>query len=305
MNTPLPKALIEAIQYFADPKVCVEFVKNLVFEDGEVFCRKCGNMEVTALSTRQLWQCKGCRKQFSVKVNTIFEDSPISLSKWLVAVWLITNAKNGISSYEIHRAIGVTQKTAWFLLHRIRHAMAEGSFVKLSGVVESDETWVGGSEKHKHVTKQMFKRNGRKDDKTLVMGMLERGGRVVAKVVDNQTKPVITAEVRKHVEAGATLYTDALHSYRSLAGEYNHDFTDHRIQYVRGPVHSNSIEGFWSLLKRSIKGTYTHIEPFHLNAYLNEQALRYNLRKGNDFTRFNQVVGQVAGRRLTWKQLTA
>lgn len=299
-----PKTLFEAVQFFADNDNCVEFVKSVVWPDGVATCPRCECQDCILLKNQQRWMCRDCRKQFSIKYNTIFEKSPLPLSKWLVAMWLTTSAKNGISSHELSRALGITQKSTWFMLHRIREAMRSGTFRKLSGVVEADESFIGGSEKNRHVTKQKYRRNGRKDDKTVVMGMLERGGEVVAKVVDNQKKPTITGEVRRHVEQGATLYTDALHSYRSLAGEYDHDFTDHRIQYVRGEVHTNTIEGFWSLFKRCVKGTWIHIDMCHTDRYLDEQCFRYNTRKNNDAVRVEVALANVRGRRLTWNELT-
>jgi transposase-like protein len=234
------------------------------------------------------------------------EDSPIGLDKWMTAAWLICNCKNGISSYEIARDLGITQKTAWFLDHRIRAAMQSGSFDKFTGECEVDETFIGGKARNMHVAKRERRITGTgSKDKTAVVGILERGGKVKTKVVDNRKKKTLQAEVRKHVEAGSALYTDALLSYEGLAGDYAHQVIDHAVAYVDGKIHTNGLENFWSLLKRGINGTYISVEPFHLFRYLDEQAFRYNNRKdATDADRFELVMGNVFGKRLTWNQLT-
>ncbi len=297
-----PKTLLEAVTYFSDNTRCVEYLTKTFWPNG-VIC-KCGSQRVTLLKTRQLWQCKDCRKQFSIKVNTVFENSALPLTKWLPAVWLLTNAKNGISSCELSRSLGISQHSTWFMLHRIREALRNGSLAKLSGTVESDESWVGGKEANRHISQRGGKRQGRKDDKTLVHGLLERGGEVRAQVVENQKMRTLIPIIHANVEAGATLYTDALQSYKNLRTMYSHDFVDHGFEYVRGDVHTNTIENYWSLVKRMLKGTYIHTEPFHLDRYLDEQGFRYNTRKGNDQSRFELAISQVVGKRLTYKELT-
>ncbi len=240
------------------------------------------------------------------------EDSPIGLDKWLMAMWLIVNCKNGISSYEIHRALGITQKSAWFLDHRIRMALHTGSFENLlSGECEADETFIGGKARNMHKGKRAERITGTgTKDKTAVMGILERGGKVRTSVLPNRKKKAIQAEVRKHVETGSALYTDALLSYEGLAGDFAHSVVDHAVQYVDGKIHTNGLENFWSLLKRGINGTYVSVEPFHLFRYLDEQAFRYNHRKDetgeslNDADRFDLAVRQIVGKRLTWDRLT-
>lgn len=234
------------------------------------------------------------------------EDSPIGLDKWLTAMWQIVNCKNGISSYEIHRAIGVTQKTAWFMDHRIRFALGVGPVDKLSGEVEADETFIGGKARNMHieVKKRRITGTGGKD-KTAVMGILQRGGKVRTSVVPNRKRHALQAEVKKHVEVGAALYTDALLSYEGLASDYAHQVVDHAVKYVDGKVHTNGLENFWSLVKRGISGTYVSVEPFHLFRYLDEQTFRYNHREGmNDADRFNVAVRQIVGKRLTFDELT-
>jgi transposase-like protein len=226
----------------------------------------------------------------------------------MMAMWMIAACKNGVSSYEIHRAIGVTQKSAWFMAHRIRKAMQYGSTVKLGGEggeIEADETFIGGKARNMHKSKRERRITGTGGkDKIAVMGILERGGQVRTTVIPSRKKNVVQAEVRKHAQAGSALYTDALKSYTGLT-EYEHQVIDHAVEYVNGRIHTNGLENFWSLLKRGINGTYVSVEPFHLFRYLDEQSFRYNNRKGmNDQARFEKVMGNVYGHRLTYGQLT-
>lgn len=301
-----PANLLEAIRYFENPDVSNEFVAALRWPNGPE-CPVCGGKELGYIRTRRLWQCKNkeCKKQFSVKMGTIFEDSPIGLDKWIAAVWLIANAKNGISSHEVGRSIGVTQKTAWFMMHRVRLAMQDGSFRMLSGEVEVDETFIGGKARYMHKTDRARKITGTGGkDKTKVLGIKERDGEVRAVVVAGTRKGHLLPHIRKNVEPGSAVYTDALASYTKLGEDYAHETIDHAVEYVDGQVSTNQIENFWSLLKRGLKGTYVSVEPFHLFRYLDEQVYRFNKRKANDFTRFAWLLGSVAGRRLTWDSLT-
>ncbi len=300
-----PKTLLEAIRYFADLDVATEYVARLRWPEGPV-CPKCGVLDEKHyyLKTRRVWKCRACKKQFSVKVGTIFEDSAIGLDKWLPAVWLIANCKNGVSSYELARSLGVTQKTAWFMLHRIRLAMQTGTFEKLSGQVEADETYIGGKARNMHKSKRAEKIKGRgMSGKVAVMGLLERHGEVRTKVVPDTRSRTLQVEVRENVEPGSEVHTDALKSYRGLDPEYVHNVVDHAEKYVDGHVHTNGLENFWSLLKRGIKGTYVSVEPFHLFRYLDEQAFRFNEREGEDSDRFAKTLGSVSGRRLTYSEL--
>jgi transposase-like protein len=281
---------------------------DLRWPDGKVACPQCGSEHVVYLAKARAWKCysKHSRPKFTLKTGTIFEDSPLGLDKWLAALWLLVNAKNGISSCEIHRAIGITQKSAWFMAHRLRFALHHGSFDKLTGEVEADETFIGGKARNMHVAqrKRRITATGTKD-KTAVMGILERGGKVRTVVVENRKKHALRAEVHAHVEAGAALYPDALLSYEGLEGKYAHQVIDHAVKYVDGQVHTNGLENYWSLLKRGIDGTYVSVEPFHLFRYLDEQAFRYNNRKEmNDYDRFKLAASQVVDKRLTWKQAT-
>jgi len=306
-----PTTLQEAIVYFSDPVNCREYLVARRWPDG-VICPRCGSTSVSFLEKYNRWQCgaRHANRQFTSKTGTIFEDSPLGLDKWLTAMWQIVNCKNGISSYEVHRAIGITQKSAWFMDHRIRHALGMSPVDKLSGEIEADETMIGGLARNMHKGKRALKITGTGGkDKTLVMGILERGGKVRTKVIANRKKTTVQKELRKHVEAGSSIYTDALKSYEGLS-EFQHGIIDHAIAYVDGKIHTNGLENFWSLVKRGLKGTYISVEPFHLFRYLDEQVYRYNHRKGedgeplNDGQRFDLAVRQIVGKRLTWDHLT-
>ncbi len=303
-----PKSLQEAIVYFSNPDNCIDYIAIRRWPNG-VVCPGCGATKVSFNANRRTWKCGSHhpRREFSVKVGTIYEDSPIPLDKWLTATWLVTNCKNGVSSYEIARDIDVTQKSAWFMLHRIRLAMQDDFFgSKLGGEVEVDETFIGGKARNMHVSERKRRITGTgTKDKTAVMGILERGGKLRAAVIPSRRKTVLQEEVRKHVTAGAALYSDALMSYDGLATDYAHQVVDHATQYVDGRVHTNGLENFWSLLKRGISGTYVSVEPFHLHRYLDEQMFRFNNRKElDDAGRFDLAVRQIVGKRITFAQLT-
>jgi transposase-like protein len=305
-DSNFPKTLQQAIKHFSsDEQLCIDFFASIRWENGIAICPICESDKTSFLSTRKVWKCKACKKQFSVKVGTILEGSNISLDKWICGIWLIVNAKNGISSYEIHRSIGITQKSAWFMLHRIRAAMETGSFEKLSGNVECDETFIGGKAKNMHKSKREKVIQGRGSvGKTAVFGALERKGRVLAKVIESTDRETLHNEVKEKVETGANLFTDEWRSYRGLDESYIHEVINHGVEYVKGNVHTNGIENFWALLKRTIKGTYVSVEPFHLERYLAEQTFRFNERKGKDKDRFLKAVANIGGKRLTYKQLT-
>lgn len=310
MTDALPKSLLDAVRYFSDLRVCHEYMHRIKWPDGKVVCPKCGGESCKEISTRPgTLKCnvKACQKQFSYKVGTIFEDSPLGLDKWFVAVWAIANAKNGISSHELHRALGVTQKTAWFMLHRIREAMKTGSFQKLDGDIESDETFIGGEAKNMHAAKREKRITGRGAvGKQAVQGILKRGGEVRTKVVGNTEAETLGGNVIRNVAWGSRLFTDAARSYAGMAGRFVHHTVDHSVQYVRdGFIHTNGMENFWCLLKRSLKGTWTHVAAFHLDRYCDEQAWRYNHRKTNDGSRFWTVLQSVVGRRITYRRLCA
>ena len=299
-----PKSLIEAVRYFSDLRVCNDYMRSIKWADGNPVCPKCGSANCYELSTRPVLKCRACKKQFSYKVGTIFEDSPLGLDKWFVAVWCIANSKNGISSHELGRALGVTQKTAWFMLHRVRESMRSEEFSKLSGTVESDETFIGGEARnmHKHIREKKIRGRGAVG-KRIVHGLLERGGKAIAHVVDavepGDLHPIIISNVAK----GSNLYTDEHKAYIGLDGYFVHEAVNHAMEYVRGQVHTNGLENFWCLFKRALKGTYTHCEPFHLQRYVDEELFRFNERTDKDAGRFRVLMRAVPGRRLTWRQL--
>lgn len=300
----VPDTLMEVIKHFSDPATCVRFMAHLRWNDGPI-CPRCESPRLSFLTTRLMWKCLECKKQFSVKVGTIFEDSAIGLDKWLCAMWLIANCKNGVSSYEIARDLKITQKSAWFLLHRIRYAMRTKSFMKLSGEVEVDESFIGGKARNMHKNKRDQKIHGRgPDGKAIVFGMIERGGEVRAITVNTRKKTELQKTIRENIEAGSAIFSDELKSYDGLETDYEHAVINHAVEYVNGNVHTNTMENFWSLLKRDLHGTYISVEPFHLARYIDEQAFRFNKRHTTDQDRFVQLCSMVANRRLTWNELT-
>lgn len=323
MNSPT--TLLEAIQYFSDEQTCIDAVVAMRWPNG-VVCELCGADQPYYLKTQKRFKCRKCRKQFSVKVNSIFEDSPISLTRWLPALWLIVNCKNGISSYELARDLGVTQKSAWFMLQRLRLALKARDFaVKMGsgegGGVEVDETFIGGKLKNMHKKRAAALQMARVDhktneyhtrhaNKTAVFGMLDRESRQVrAKVVKNVKRETLQNEILSNIQHGSVVYSDQAVSYDKLKENYIHETVNHVDAYVRGNVHTNGLENFWSLMKRNLSGTYVAVEPFHLDRYLDEQMFRFNNRATrdnslNDADRFYLALSQVANRRLTYAELT-
>ena len=333
MNTEqLPKSLIEAVAYFADESRSHDFLVAMRWPDG-VRCAHCNSKNIGKLVvsienkkgrtlksgkviepytiTRRVWNCKACKQQFTAKVGTIFAESPLPLAKWLPAFWLVVNAKNGVSSCELARSLGITQKSAWHMGHRIRTSIQRGGgIVRMDGVVEVDESFIGGLARNMHKDKRAQKIKGTGGTgKTAVMGLLQRhsekkSSRVVANVIPNVRGEVLKGEIRKYVLAGAEVQTDAWTGYNNMPSDYVHRVVDHAESYVQDGVHTNGLENFWSLLKRTIKGTYVHCAPFHLFRYLDEQTYRFNERKGDDQARFVDAVKTTKDRRLTWKKLT-
>jgi transposase-like protein len=319
-----PKTLQQATVYFANPDNCISFLVSRRWPDGVVKCPTCGSEKVSYVPTRRVWQCKTRhpKSQFSIKVGTIFEDSAVSLDKWLMAMWMVANCKNGVSSHEIARTIGITQKSAWHMLHRIRLAMKDSNLEgklggKDGGPVEVDESFVGGNPKNWHNSRREKMRNEVRTErirqyknaythKTAVLGMLDRESRQIrAKVVPNVRRDTLQAEILNTIQPNTHVYTDQAVTYTTLREDYVHKTVNHAETYVNGLVHTNSLENFWSLMKRNLAGTYVAVEPFHLDRYLDEQVFRFNNRINNtDATRFSKVVTQIVGKRLTYAKLT-
>jgi transposase-like protein len=317
-----PKTLAQAIQYFTDADNCLNYLKARRWPDGKVICPTCGRDDAPFVPSRRFWQCKTRhpKAQFSIKTGTILEESPLGLDKWLPVMWMVANCKNGVSSWEIHRSLGVTQKTAWFMLHRIRLGMkadfGHGPLTKIGGEgseVEVDETFVGGKKQNMHADKKVrYEAKGGAHGKAVVQGILDRDARQVrAKVMPNVTREALQSEILKQVKFGTKVYTDDAVAYeQGLQRRYVHEFVNKTEAYVSGRVHVNGVENFWSLLKRGLKGTYVAVEPFHLERYVDEQVFRYNNRATkdnplNDADRFSLLCSQIVGKRLTYAELTA
>jgi transposase-like protein len=333
------KTLQQAITHFSDKENCRAFMVFMRWPDGVPRCPYCDATKLTWLAKANVYRCYGDhpKQKFSLKVGTVFEDSALGLEKWLPAVWQLANCKNGISSYELSRALGVTQRTAWFMLHRIRLAMQDGNWSKLGGEgggpVEVDEAYFGGKPKNKHLSQRSRDQGkkylldelgnreslnpnyvpstGRNTKKIPVFGMLDREARKVrTQVIPQVKRDVLMNAILANVEKRSTIYTDGLRDYLSLTAlEFIHETVNHVNEYVRGEVHTNGIENFWSLLRRTLNGTYVSVEPFHLHRYADEQAFRFNNRatKDNPLTdsdRFVLAVSQIVGKRLTYAELT-
>lgn len=319
-----PQTLLEAIQYFSNEQLCIDTVAEMRWPDG-IACPECWAKNPLYLKTQKRWKCRNCRIQFSVKRGSIFEDSPVSLGKWLPALWLLVNCKNGVSSYEVARDLGVTQRTAWFMLHRLRLVLkAQDLGTKFGsndgGEVEIDESFVGGKLRNMHRSRanklnKVKQGTGSEarvhyENKTAVLGMLDRNSRQVrAKVVPNVKRETLQTEILSNVKFGSRVYTDQAVAYDALRRRYIHETVNHAETYVRGQVHTNGLENFWSLMKRNLSGTYVAVEPFHLDRYLDEQMFRFNNRATkdnplNDSDRFLLALSQVANKRLTYAQLT-
>ncbi len=304
-----PKTLQQALQYFADPKNCREYLVARRWPNG-VTCPRCGSDKIAFLEKYNRWQCNSkthANRQFTAKTGTIFEDSPLGLDKWLAAMWLLVNCKNGISSYEVSRDLGVSQKSAWHMMHRIRLAMQDDlTGGMLGGEVEVDETFIGGKVRNMHRSRKVeMQKRSQKGNKVVVIGALERKGRVRASVAPDRTTPVIRDHVLGNVDIGSVIFSDEHAGNWRMDDKYRHQIVQHAEQYVDGNIHTNGLENFWSLLKRGLHGTYVSVEPFHLFRYIDEQAFRFNNRKGmNDSDRFDLAVRQIVGKRLTWAEVT-
>jgi transposase-like protein len=270
------------------------------------FCPYCGSTKVYNFSDKRTHKCGDCRQRFSIKVGTIFEDSKVPLRKWLMAIWLLTSHRKGIASTQLAKDIEVTQKTAWFMLHRLRHAAMTKSFnAPLAGSVEIDETFVGGKERNKHASKREHKGRGGVG-KAVVMGLIERGGELRAGPVKDTKGETLQRVVRANVAVGSNVYTDEAAAYRGLDRDFHHFTVNHGAgEYVRHiHAHTNSIEGVWALLKRQIIGIHHWVSPKHLSRYVNEMSWRYNRREMAEGARVNALIADADGR-LTYRALIA
>jgi transposase-like protein len=312
-----PKTLKEAILHYSDAQTCINAVALMRWQDGSPVCPRCNAAQTDRnhywLAKQKRWKCYSCRKQFSVKVGTIFEDSPLGLDTWMIALWMLCNCRNGVSSYEIARATGIAQKSAWFVLQRLRFVLKDTRPVMLGegaeSPVEVDECFIGGKPKNMHRSRRLQRQVAAYGfaEKTPVFGMLERGTRQVrASVIPNVKRETLQKKILDNVGFGATVYSDGWAGYDGLkAAKFVHETVNHMDEYVRGSVSTQAIENFWSCLKRTLGGTYVAVEPFHLDRYLDEQMFRFNNRIGHtDGTRFQKALGQVGGKRLTWVELT-
>lgn len=298
--------LIQATQYFSNPETCVEYLTNLRWSNG-ITCAHCNHDKVYTLKgATKRYKCASCRKQFSATKGTIFENSAIPLQKWFIAIYLLTSHKKGISSMQLAKDMGITQKSAWFMLQRIRFALQTKSFnvPVLENTVECDETYIGGKNKNRHASKKIANSQGRSvKDKAPVFGLVERNGRVVAMKVTDTTKGTIQPLIHKHVSSDANVMTDEWLAYRGLNKSFNHSVVNHGTgEYVNGLAHTNTIEGFWSLLKRGIVGIYHQVSVKHLDLYVDEFEFRYNTKEMCEYSRFENMIS-LSSTRLTYNQL--
>lgn len=295
-------SLFQLLDYFTTEEICEQHLAVIRW-NGTPTCPYCESERVNSLKgTTNRYKCYGCRKQFGVKVGTIFHDSKISLRKWFVAIYLVTAHKKGISSCQLARDLKISQKSAWFVLQRIRetyNVKAE----KFTNTVEIDETYIGGKEKNRHANKRSAGTQGG-SGKTPVLGILERDGKVYAIPVKNRQARTIVPIMVDTVEAGTTVYTDEFKGYVSLQKNYAHDFVCHSAnQYVSGIVHTNGIENFWSLLKRGLDGIYHQVSDQHLHRYVNEFTFRFNNRNLSEGSKFDVALANGTNKRLDYKTL--
>lgn len=296
-------SLYDFFEAFPDEQAAIDHLRAIRWRDG-AYCPYCGSKRIMHFSDKRTHKCHDCRQRFSIKVGTIFEDTKLPLRKWFAAIWLITSHKKGIASTQLARDLKITQKTAWFVLHRLRYAARTKSFNRpLAGTVEMDETVIGGKEQNKHKSKRKGVRGS--SGKTVVFGMLERGGEVRARKIKDLSGRSIRGQVFDNVAEGAVLLTDEHTSYQTLDGTPHHRFSVNHSkgEYARGPVHINSLEGVWGLFKRQVYGIHHHISEKHLDAYLGEMCYRYSRREMEDAERVNDLLGRVEGR-LTYRALT-
>ncbi|MCP5433206.1 MAG: IS1595 family transposase [Alphaproteobacteria bacterium] len=298
-------SLIELMEALPDEQSAIDHFTAIRWKDG-AFCPHCGSTKIYHFSDKRSHKCGACRARFSIKVGTIFEDTKIPLRKWMMAIWLITSHKKGIASTQLAKDIKVTQKTAWFMLHRLRHAAMTKSFsAPLKGTVEADETYVGGKAKNKHASKREKGTQGGRG-KVIVFGMLEREGQLRTLHISNLKAHNVHGIISDHVEPGANIMTDEHVSFVGLQGRYHHHTVNHSAgEYVRHFfAHTNGIESVWALLKRQIIGIHHWVSQKHLSRYLGEMAWRYNRRNLEEGDRLNALLSSTDGR-LTYRALVA
>jgi transposase-like protein len=298
MNLP------ELIERFGSEDRCHAYLEELRWPDG-VRCPRCDSDKISRIKARRQFDCDGCRYQFSVRVGTLFHDSKLPLWKWFLAVYVMGESKKGVSANQLKRMLGVSYKTAWYLCHRIRSAMHDESGEMLHGIVEADETYVGGKAGGFSSRKEAARH--RRDNKTVVLGAVERGGRVRLRVAPDATSESVKGFLKDVVHDDAeAIYTDSHRSYRGI-GDHNtkHEYVDHsRDEWVRGQIHTNTVESVWSLFDRSVIGAYHKLSVKHLPAYLDEAAFRWNNRT-NPYLFRDTILALVEGDTLTFQQLTA
>jgi len=294
---------MDAMRVFSDEAACEAYIGSIKWPDGPT-CSRCRSTDVGFIKSRRRYQCRSCRRQFSLKTQTVFESSPLTLAQWIVATWMIANHRNGVSSCEIARALGIKQQSAWHLCHRVRNLARPGWVDRLQGEVESDSTLVGGRFKFMHKSKRDEAAKRGPHGKSVVHALLERGGEVRAMVIKRESSNIVMDICKAHIAYGSKLYTDSANEYRRAGEVFKHEFVNHMMQYVRGSCHTNGLENFFSLLRRSIKGTYVAVDPQHLTAYVDEQAFRFNNRKETDWQRFDRLMRKIVGRRLMYSTLT-
>lgn len=305
METNKFKSVIDFLSYFKDEETCRDYFEQIRFQDGE-YCPHCGNTLVYRFSNGKRFRCSACKKDFTIKTGTVFGESKVSMKKWFIAIYLLTTSKKGISSVQLAKQIGVTQKTAWFMDHRIRKALKQNK-LQLFGHVEMDETYIGGKEKNKHQSKRVKGTQGRNlKTKTPVFGMIQRKGDVKAKVVENVKMKTLEKEIVEHIKIGTKLYTDELLSYSRIGSLYPHESVKHgKGEYCREDIHSNSIESFWALFKRGYYGIYHTMSKKHLQKYVDEFVYRFNYRSAELENIFPDLLNKVSNsNRLTYKNLT-